>query len=144
MKIKNLYPIVDEPVERKSSVFQYRDLFSIMKNGEWCPIVFNVVDGVECGHIKYHKMALRIAPGLDYTFPVGNCRYTKNKYILTSKDKTELKKLPAYYGNGLYEAHVRQNVFVNIGDKALGFQEKKNLRIGLDYVISKTTIKAVE
>lgn len=144
MKLKQLNPILDETVERKSSISQHKDLLCILVGGEWCPIVFNVVDGVECGQIKYHQATLAIKEGINYTFPVGTCHYVKDKFILSNQDEIKLKKLPSYYGNGLYESHERKNVFVNIGDKALGFREKKTLRVGKDYVRAKKILKAVE
>lgn len=144
MEIRTNYPIFDDSLERKSSISQHRDLLSLLHKGEWCPIVFKIIDGVECGHIKYHKVALALKPNLNYTFPVGTCHYVKDKYVLSDQDEIKLKKLPAFYGNGLYETHERKEVFVNIGDKALGFREKKTLRVGKDYVRAKKILKAVE
>lgn len=137
-------PVTDEQVERRSSISQHRNLLSLYINGEWCPLVFNIVDGVECGHIKYHRVAIELHPGVNYTFPVGTCRYEKDKYILTHQDEIKLKPLPEFFGDGLYESHEVKNVFVNIGDNALGFKEKKTLRVGKDYVISKKILQGVE
>lgn len=144
MKLKRLDPILDESVERKSSISQHKDLLCILVRGEWCPIIFNVVDSVECGRIGYRRMALPLRDGINYTFPVGTCRYVNRKYILTQQDEVKLRKLPSYYGDGLYESHERKNVFVNIGKNALGVVEEKVLRVGKDYVRAKKVLKAVE
>lgn len=144
MELKRLDPVLDESVERKSSISQHKDLLSILVHGEWCPIVFNVVDGVECGKIKYQRMAFPLKEGLNYTFPVGTYRYINRKYILTEQDEIKLKKLPSYYGDGLYESHERKNVILNIGKNALGVVEEKVLRVGKDYVRAKKILKAVE
>lgn len=144
MQLRYVDPIRDKSVERKSSISQHKDLLCILVGGEWCPIVFNVVDGVHCGQIKSHQGVLALREGINYTFPVGTCHYVKNKYVLAEQDEIKLKKLPSYYGIGLYESHERKNVFVNIGDKALGFTEKETLRIGKDYVRAKKILKAVE
>ena len=144
MKIRTVHPIVDDQVERKSSINQHKDLLSVLIRGEWCPLVFNIVDGVECGKIQFHKTALRIRPGLNYTFPVGTCKYVKDNYLLTAKDRIELKPLCSYFGSGLYESREHKKVLTNIGHSALGYRQEKVLRVGKDYVVAKKTLKAVE
>lgn len=137
-------PIPDEPMERKSSIYQHKDLFCVMERGEWCPVVFDMIDRIECGKIYSHKVALRIAPGLGYTFPVGTCKHVKNTYFLTQKDETELRVLPDYYGTGFYQTHERKNMLTNIGKEAFGNRQEKILRVGKDYCISKKTLEAIE
>lgn len=144
MKIQTVNPIYEDNLVRKSSIYQHGDLLCVMKKGEWCPLVFDVIDGVECGKIKSHKSCLRIKDGLNYTFPVGNCHYTSDIFYLSQKDKTELKVLPDYYGTGFYESHERKNVFTNAGSEALGNHQEKSLRVGKDYVMAKKILKAVE
>lgn len=139
-----LDPIFEDDVVRDSSIYQHKDLLSVMKRGEWCPLVFDVIEGVECGNIKSHKAALRISPGLNYTFPVDTCTYTKDTYILSQKDKTELRLLPDFYGVGFYEVRDRKNVFTNADGQALGSHEEKILRVGKDYVRARDTLDAVE
>lgn len=142
LKLDSLDPIFDPDVERKSSINQHKGLFSVYKRGEICPIVFDWIDSIDCGRIKSHKIALRFGDGLDYTFPVGTCQYTKDTYFLTHKDKVELKVLPEYYGTGLYEAHTRENVITNVGHSALGHRQTKAFRIGMDYCRAKETLQA--
>lgn len=144
MNIRNINPISDESVERRSSIYQHKDLLSAMEKGEWCPLVYDVIDGIECGKIKSHKAALRIKDGLNYTFPVGTCTYTSDIFYLSQKDKTELRVLPDYCGTGFYETHERKNVFTNAGLEALGNHQEKVLRVGKDYAMAKNILKAVE
>lgn len=144
MNIRQTNPIFEDNVVRKSSIWQHKDLLSVMKSGEWCPLVYDVIDGVECGKIKSHKATLRIKDGLNYTFPVGTCTYTSDIFYLSQKDKTELRVLPDYYGTGFYETHERKNVFTNAGPEALGNHQEKTLRVGKDYVMAKKILKAVE
>lgn len=143
MRIGTARVITDFPTERKSSIYQHRGLLGMLIRGEWCPLVFNQVDGVECGKIKYHKIALSIKPGLNWTFPVGTCHYVKNNYLLTHKDKLELNPLPEFFGDGLYEDRVREQVFTNVGKEAVGIRQEKTLRVGKDYVTAKRTLKGV-
>lgn len=143
LKIDTIDPIFDTDVERKSSINQHRGLLSVMKRGEVCPIIFDSIDSIDCGRIKSHKIAIRIGEGLDYTFPVKTCKYVKDTYFLTHKDKIELKPLPEYYGTGFYEAHTRQNVIINLGKSALGHRQEKLLRVGLDYCRAKDTLEPV-
>lgn len=144
MNIRQINPIFEDSIQRKSSIYQHKDLLSVMKRGEWCPLVFDVIEGVECRKIKSHKACLRISPGLDYTFPVGTCKYTKDTYYLSQKDKIEKRVLPDYYGTGFYETHERKNVFTNADKYALGNHQEKILRVGKDYVMAKNILKAVE
>ncbi len=144
MNIRTINPIPDDNLVRKSSISQHEDLLSVRIRNEWCPIIFDVIDRVECGRIISHKSALRIKDGLNYTFPVGTCHYVKDTYFLTQKDKIEQRPLPPYYGAGFYETHERKNMLTNIGDKALGEHQEKTLRVGKDYVMAKKILKAVE
>ena len=144
MNIQALYPIDDDNLERRSSIYQHEDLLSVMKKGEWCPLVFDVIEGAECGKLHTSKKALRITEGLNYTFPVGNDHFTKDEYYLSQKDQIELRVLPEWFGDGLYEVHERKNVFTNVGNQAVGAHNDVTLRVGKDYVRAKTTLKAVE
>lgn len=144
MNLPTIHPISNDAVERKSSIFQHNNLLAVMQRGEWCPLVFDIIDGVECRQMKSHKVVLRLRPGLNYTFPVGTCRYAKNTYYTTQKDKIETRVLPSYYGAGFYQAHERKNMFTNIGDQAFGVRQEKILRVGKDYVQAQKTLKAVE
>lgn len=144
MNIRSIQSIEDDKLSRKSSIYQHSNLLSVMKRGEWCPIVFDKLDGVECGKIKSHKVALKIRPGIDYTFPVGTCEYAKDTYYLTQKDEIEVKKLSAFYGDGFYETHERKNMITNIGKGSLGLHQEKVLRVGKDYVVANKILKAVE
>lgn len=142
LKIDTLDPIFDSDVERKSSINQHKGLLSVMKRGEVCPIIFDWIDSIDCGRIKSHKIAIRIGEGLDYTFPVGTCKYVKDTYFLTHKDKIEKRVLPEFFGTGFYEAHIRQNVITNIGKSAFGHRQEKILRVGKDYCRAKDTLEA--
>lgn len=144
MNIQALYPIDDDSIERKSSIYQHEDLLSVMQKGEWCPLTFDHIDSVECGKIHASKRALRIKEGLNYTFPVGTCHQTRDDYILSQKDKIELKVLPEWFGDGLYEAHERKNVFTNVGNEAAGTHNELTLRVGQDYVKAANTLDAVD
>lgn len=144
MNIQTLYPIDDDHVERKSSIFQHADLLSVMKKGEWCPVVFDHIDGVECEKLHTSKRALRVAEGLNYTFPVGTCHYAHDDLVLSQKDKIELRVLPEEFGTGLYQTHERKNVFTNVEDQAVGTHNDITLRVGKDYVRATTTLDAVD
>lgn len=136
MNLQILEP--DEPrvLERKSSIYQHGDLLSVMKRGEWCPIVFDTIDGISCGKIKSHKIAIGWGNGLGYTMPVKTCRYLSDTYLTYYKDEIVEKPLPSYYGLGMYEDHIRERVVTNIGDQALGVRQETILRIGEDYFVS--------
>lgn len=144
MNIPTVDPVYEDTIARKSSIFQHSDILSVMKRGEWCPITFDVIDGVECRKVKSHKVTLRIRGGMNYSYPVGTCKYVKDTYFLTQKDKEELKVLPEWYGKGFYKSHERKNMLTNIGDSALANRQTKILRVGKDYVEAKTVLDPVE
>lgn len=144
MNLRQIVPISDDSVERKSSIYQHSDLLSVMKHGEWCPILFDKVDGIHCGKLLKHKVAIRLRGNRNYTYPVGTQQYIKNTYFITQKDKTELRELPEYYGTGFYETHERKNMFTNIGKEAFGLKQTKTLRVGKDYIEATKTLKAIE
>lgn len=145
MNIRKLNPISDAQVERKSSIYQHKNVLSVMVKGEWCPITFDHIDKVNCdGSVESHKIAIKLSPSIDYTFPVGTCKYVKDTYYLTQKDKTELRPLPEYYGAGFYQTHERKDMITNIGKDAFGHHEEKILRVGKDYCVAKTILDPVE
>lgn len=136
MKLEVLEPDEPQVLKRKSSIFQHGDLLAVMKGGEWCPIVFDAIDGINCGKIKSHKIAIGWGDYLNYTMPVKTCRYLSDTYLTYYKDEIVEKPLPSYYGLGMYEDHVRKDMVTNIGGQALGVRQETILRVGEDYVVS--------
>lgn len=128
-------------LERKSSISQHKDMLAVYKDGEWCPLVFDVIDSVKCGVISSHKAALTDKPVLGYTFPVGTCKYVSDLYMMAYEDTTKLEKLPSYYGSGFYQKRVRENVFINADNGALGIHDERCLRVGKDYVVARNRLE---
>lgn len=137
MRLEVLEPNEPRTLERKSSIYQHGDLLSVMKRGEWCPIVFDAIDGITCGKIKSHKIAIGWGRDLGYTMPVETRRYLSDTYLAYYRDEIVEKPLPSYYGLGMYEDHLRQETVLNASDRAIGVRQETILRVGEDYVVAK-------
>lgn len=141
-----MYPTLESSdtnrLKRKSSISQHKGMLSVLKHGEWCPLVADVIDSVKCGHITSHKAGLTDQPVLGYTFPVGNCKYITDMFVTGDEDKTVLEQLPEWFGTGFYQKHKREKVFLNAGSESLGLHQEFNLRVGKDYVVARELLKA--
>lgn len=144
MNLSTINPITDEALIRKSSIYQHSNLLSVLKRGEWCPILFDVIDRIECGKVYTKKVAIRLREGANYTFPVGTTHYTEDVYLLTQQNRIKLKALPSYFGEGFYEVREHKDMLTNIGKFAFGYHKEKTLRVGKDYVQATKTLKAIE
>lgn len=131
-------------LERKSSISQHSGMLSVLKKGEWCPLVADVIDSVKCGHIVSHKAGITDQPVLGYTFPVGNYKYITDVFLTGDEDKETLAVLPEWFGSGFYKTHIREKVFRNSGTESLGLHNEASLRVGLDYVVAKDLLKAAD
>lgn len=134
----------NRPLERKSSIYQHKDLLSVMKRGEWCPLVADVIDAVACGKIYSHKAAITDKPTLGYTFPVGTCRFLTDIYLKAQFKNTITEELPEWFGTGYYKKTIDEDVVVNAANGALGTQYMTTLRVGEDYVVAKDSLPPVE
>lgn len=139
-----LYSSDDRRLERKSSIDQHRDKFSVYAQGGWLPISYDVIESVGCDGIRSHKAVLSLNPDdIGYNYPVATCTKFTNKYIYSDNQKTELRELPEWFGAGLYEAFVDEHVFTNADNGALGVANKIHYRLGLSYYLTKKTIQGV-
>lgn len=114
-----------------------------MRAGEWCPLVADSIDAVDChGNIISHKVAITDKPVIGYTFPVKDCKYVSDLYLIGQQDELSTERLPEWFGTGFYEKQIRQNVFLNAENGALGIHQEQNLRVGMDYVVGRKLLKA--
>lgn len=141
--MKILEPVEERRVERKSSIYQHKHMLAVRRGDEWVPISFDVLDGVDCDHMKSHKAVLTDKPYIGYSFPVDECRYSSQLYIIGQQKGTELKVLPSFFGAGFYESNYDREVLVNSANGALGERNDITLRVGLDYCLAKKTLDPV-
>lgn len=129
-------------LERKSSISQHRGILSVIRKGEVMPLVSDYIDGIKCGKIYSHKIAITDKPGLGYTFPVKTCTYLSDLYVLGDEDRIVKKKLPEWFGAGFYDERIKRKVFLNDDYNALGIRNQYTYRVGEDYVIAKKMLTA--
>lgn len=130
--------------EQKSSVYQFHDFLAVRRGDEWVPIAFDSLDGITCDTVHSHKAVLTRKPYIGYVFPVGERNVSEATYLLSDQKGVEVKKLPSFYGGGFYESSYDRKVFVNGANGALGTEDNASLRVGLDYVLAKHSMKPVK
>lgn len=123
-------------VKRYSSISQYEGMLAVRRGDEWVPVVYDVLDGLNCDHMLSHKAMLARKSFVGYNFPVKECTYVSERILAHTQKGTELRALPEWYGTGFYEADYDRKVLTNAENGALGVTNKMTLRVGLDYVIA--------
>lgn len=142
MSIPILEPVMDSQVERKSSNYQYKGFLSVLKRNSWVPISFDVLDYIDCNKVVSHKAIVTDKEFIGYHYPVKECKYYIDQYVVSDSQKTTLKALDEWFGAGFYEAFEDKRVIVNADNGSLGQRNELNLKVGLDYVTAKKTLKA--
>lgn len=138
-----LTPVNDSKLTRESSINQFEDKLAVLIKGEWVPLSFDIIDGINCGKVRTHKAVLNIRPSLGYAYDVKECNYLTNSYLKSDDYRIETRALPEYYGAGFYQAKVDREILVNADNTALGVSNQKTLRVGTDYVRSRRVLKPV-
>ena len=142
------FPILynaDAPqVEKKSSITQHKGKFSIVSQGEYIPISYDVLETIGCDGAKTHRAVLSLDPDdIGYTYPVAECRLVENNWVYYDEQGLVTKKLPAWFGSGEYQSFNDFLAFVNADNGALGVRNDIELRVGLDYYQAKKTLPAI-
>jgi hypothetical protein len=151
MAIKWLEPDEKPEVFWHSSISQEKHTLSVMKRGEWVPISFDSLDYIKCnetdgvcGGLKAvsHCAIVTDKPDIGYKYKVGDCKYL-SKVVLTSDHfGVVTKALPAWMGEGTYEAYESNRAFVNSDCASLGIIQETNLRVGTAYALARHTLPA--
>lgn len=131
--------------EWHSSVIQYkdRDFFTGLAGGVALPIVSDYIDFIDCTHVQSHPVTMEMGDTIGYDFPVGHYRYTTDQYVLVDHSGTEIRQLPAWFGEGFYKEYVDKLAFTNFDNGALAVHNEANLRVGLAYASCKKTLTGV-
>lgn len=133
-----------------SSIDQYDKFIATYERGGWTPIQFDFLDYVECidcqGGDKYrvvtHPVIIEFDDKIGYHFPVGECEFTTDDYLLFDQDRVELEELPECMGDGFYEAHKGGQEVVNFDNAGLGVRNKYRLKVGQDYYLATELLPA--
>ena len=138
-----LYPEEKEYVHRRSSIDQFGEYLSVMKQGGWAPIVFDQLDGITCDKIYAHEVVISFGDDIGYIFPEAHCTYSSDKFIYFDKEGVEQVLLPECFGGGgkFYDEFIKSNSFVNFSnDSSVGVHNTKTTRTGLSYVLADKTL----
>lgn len=140
-----LYPSENPMVERRSSIGQFKNFLAVIKKGGWAPIVFDMLDYIDCDKVKTHPVAITFGDD-SYIYPEGRCIYENDTWVTVDKRGVEEKLLPECFGGQgeTYETFVDSNSFVNFDDSALGVHNKTTLRVGTSYVKCDETLPFVD
>lgn len=135
-----LLPDEKHELERKSSISQFEGFLAVRKGSEWCPIAYDVLDAVRCNKVESHKAIITRKPYIGYAFPVQECRYLSDSYVLGEDKGIELVPLPEQFGVGFYESAYDRKFFVNGENGSLGVHNDITLRVGQDYVLANDSL----
>ena len=134
----------DKPkVKYHSSISQHKNTLCVMKKNEWCPLAFDAIDYIDCGHIESHRAAVTDGDDIGFHFDVKNCRVLANNLVYHDQNQVVLKALPEWFGPGFYEEVENGQAFINADNGALGESNLLTLRTGLSYAISDTILPPV-
>lgn len=127
----------------KSSISQAKDHTLSVHNGvgQYFPIVFDVLDWIDCDQVRWHQTIVSDSDELAYMYPVKECVFWTDQYVYVDEHGKELRTLPHWMGEGFYEAAVDRNAFVNFDDQAFGTRNKQNTQIGLHYTLAQDTLE---
>ena len=134
----------DQKVYRNSSIDQFRGTLSVLKRGEWLPIVADHIDYIDCDKIVSHKAGISDKPTVGYTYPVGECTYFSEVYLLGHNRIESVEALSTWFGTGFYESFDNNDVLVNADTDSLGNINVSKLRVGLPYCRAEETLEGIE
>lgn len=149
--MKILFPNEERRTKTLSSIDQYHKFISTYERGGWTPIQFDQLDYIECigcsGGDKYkvvsHPIVIEFGDKIGYHFPIGECGYTTDDYILLDQKETVLLPLPEFYGDGFYESYEENQIVPNFDDgSGLGVRNNYRLKIGMDYTLASKILPA--
>lgn len=134
----------DQKVFRHSSTSQFRTTLSVLKRGEWLPIVADRIDYIDCDKIVRHKAGISDKPDIGYTYPVAECKYFSDIYLLGHNSEKTIEMMETWFGTGFYESFNDKDVLVNSDINSLGESNVAKLRVGMPYCRAEDTLEPVE
>lgn len=124
----------DRRVHLHSSIDQFSKFIATYERGGWTPISFDYLDYIDCDKPVSHKVIIEFDDGLGYYFPIDECEFETDEYILPETAGVVLKELPECMGEGFYQAYEKADLIVNFDDgSALGTHNRYKLKIGTHY-----------
>lgn len=144
MSIPILKAVSDQKVYRHSSITQHKNTLSVLKKGEWLPLVCDHLDYIGCNGASSHKVAISDVKDIGYTYKVKECKYWTDNYLMGDSDRTETKNLPTWFGIGYYDSYQGDSMMINSDTESLGQHNELTLRVGTSYCLAEETLEAIE
>lgn len=144
MRYEILPPADKVDVEYKSSAYQHRNKFAVWAGGEYRPIAFDEILGIDCGHIETRRVVVTDGYDSGFNYEVGHCHYYSDIYPMFDHREVVTEELPEWFGMGFYQRAVDEYNVVNTDTGSVGERNKHNLAVGLNYAVAKDTLPAVE
>lgn len=133
----------ERKVKAYSSIDQYSKFIATYERGGWTPIEFDYLDYIDCDKVVSHPVIIEFDDKIGYHFPIGECGFTTDEYLLMDKEGTELRELSECMGGGFYEAYDKSKIIINFDDNsALGTHNRYRLKIGMDYFLADEILPA--
>lgn len=131
-------------IDTLSSIDQYRGFLSVYERGGQTPIQFDFLDYIDCDKVVSHPVIIEFSDNIGYNFPIDECEYTTDDYLMFNRRETEMRVLPECIGEGFYEAYVNDDEIINFSDSGLGTHNTYKLKIGQDYYLAKKFLPPAE
>ena len=132
----------DNPkVKYHSTISQSKNTLCVMKKGEWCSIVFDSLDYIDCDHIESHRAGVTDGDDIGFDFDVKTCKVLTTVPVSHDNHQIELRPLPEWFGAGFYEYANNSRAVINADNGTLGSTNLLHLRTGLNYAISDTLLQ---
>jgi len=142
--MKIIFPIEKSRTKALSSIDQYKRHIATYERGGWTPIEFDYLDYIDCDKVVSHPVIIEFGDEIGYDFPIGECSFTTDNYLLFNRKESEMRPLPECLGDGFYEAFVDEDNIVNFDDSGLGTHNRYRLKIGQDYVLANKFLPPIE
>lgn len=133
----------DRKIHEHSSIDQFSKFIATYERGGWTPISFDYLDYIDCDKPVSHPVIIEFDDRLGYYFPIDECEFETDEYVLTETAGVVLKELPACMGEGFYQAYEKSDLIVNFDDNsALSTHNRYMLKIGTDYLLAEDFLPA--
>lgn len=133
----------DRKIHAHSSIDQFSKFIATYERGGWTPISFDYLDYIDCDKPVTHKVIIEFDDRLGYYFPIDECEFETDEYLLLDNQGVVLRELPECMGSGFYQAWENSESIINFdGCSALGTHNKYNLKIGVDYLLAEDFLPA--
>lgn len=134
----------DQKVYRHSSIGQFKGTLSVLKRGEWLPLVADHIDYIDCDKVVSHKVGITDQDFIGYAYPIHECRYFSDVYLLGHSAEETTESLPTWFGTGFYTKFNDKDVLLNSDTDSLGESNVYKLRVGLSYCQAEETLEPTE